>query len=71
MTDTLPTFPDGVRAKGTISVAFQLTVADVESPKLTEVQASGGLQLSCYLTGFNVSLNESTGADTRVCTEID
>src|SRR5690606_17393143 len=54
-----------------IKVAFVSTIADLDSPKaLTELKATGSVDLSCYITSeFGVAREQATGEDRRLCSK--
>ena len=56
-------------ADGNVLVKLVSAIADTEAPKLTEVNASGAVDISCYLTGggYKPSLSEQVITDERLC----
>lgn len=64
-------FPEGVSAEGNIKVAFVTTIAAATLiPTVTELSATGSVDLSCYITSeFEVSREQSTGEDRRLCSK--
>lgn len=64
MTD-LPATP----ADGNVSVRIVATIADVDAPATTEVDAETSVDISCYLTsdGYTPGLDEQVIADERLC----
>ncbi|AYR00985.1 major tail protein [Arthrobacter phage Isolde] len=56
-------------ADGNEKVVIVPAIADTSAPKLTELNAAGAVDVSCYLTGdgYSPSLTEQTIADERKC----
>jgi hypothetical protein len=56
-------------ADGNEKVVIVPAIADTEAPKLTELNAAGAVDISCYLTGdgYTPSLSEQTITDERKC----
>jgi hypothetical protein len=63
--------PASVESNGTVLVKFFTAFADVLHPKLSEINAAGALDLSCYLTGdgLNTDTNENNIEDPRLCSK--
>lgn len=63
--------PFSVSTNGTVGVIFVPTFANYLTPKLTEIEASGAVDLSCYLTGdgLNTDTSENNIDDPRLCTK--
>ena len=57
-------------ADGNVLVKIVPAIADTSSPKLTELNAAGAVDISCYLTGggWKPSLSEQVINDERLCT---
>lgn len=56
-------------ADGNEKVVVVPAIADTSAPKLTELNAAGAVDISCYLTGdgFSPSLSEQVITDERKC----
>lgn len=56
-------------ADGHVLVKIVPAVADLEAPTLTELNAAGAVDISCYLTsdGYNPSVDEQVATDERLC----
>lgn len=56
-------------ADGNVKVAWVPTIADPSAPTVTELTATGVVDLSCYLTadGWTPALDEQTISDDRLC----
>ena len=56
-------------ADGNVAVWVVPAIADTTKPKLTEVSAASGEDLSCYLTsdGYNPSVDQQVIEDGRLC----
>ncbi|MFT9771148.1 hypothetical protein [Brevibacterium casei] len=56
-------------ADGNFKVVFVPAIADTKAPKLTEVNAAGALDISCYLTGdgWSPTKEQATISDPRLC----
>jgi hypothetical protein len=61
------TFPTGVAANGNVKVVWVNTIADPTAPTATELNAAGGMDLSCVLTGISTGYSQETSEDTRLC----
>lgn len=63
--------PPGVDAEGSVKVAWVPTLADPSAPSLTELSATGALDISCYITdqNFSPSADDATATDTRLCSK--
>lgn len=63
--------PQSVESNGTVLVLFLTALANPLLPKLSEMNASSGLDLSCYLTGdgLNTDTNENNIEDPRLCSK--
>lgn len=63
--------PPGVTAEGFVSVFFVPAIANPDQPKLTEINATGSLNISCYLAkdGFGVTPEQETATDERFCSK--
>lgn len=61
--------PAGLQAVGNVRVVWVPTIANAAGPTAAEVNATGAVDLSCYLTsdGFALSWDESTVEDARLC----
>lgn len=61
--------PTSVPADGSVKVVFVPAIADASAPTVTELNAAGAIDLSCYLTadGLNMSTDEQTVTDDRLC----
>ena len=57
-------------ADGNVLVKIVPAIADTSAPKLTELDAAGAVDISCYLTGggYKPSLSEQVITDERLCT---
>ena len=57
-------------ADGNVLVKLVSAIADTDAPKLTELNAVGAVDISCYLTagGYKPSLSEQVITDERLCT---
>ena len=57
-------------ADGNVLVKLVSAIADTSAPKLTELNAVGAVDISCYLTGggYKPSLSEQVITDERLCT---
>jgi hypothetical protein len=62
------TIPSGVKAEGTLKVAFVPTIAVVTAPTTVEVNAAGALDVSFFLTAgnFQPTGEQARGEDRRV-----
>lgn len=56
-------------ADGNVLVKVVPAVADLKAPKLTEVNAAAGVDISCYLTsdGYAPSVDQQVTTDERLC----
>ncbi|MCM1011899.1 hypothetical protein [Brevibacterium sp. XM4083] len=56
-------------ADGNFKVVYVPAIADTTAPKLSELNADGALDISCYLTGdgWNPTKEQATIADPRLC----
>lgn len=56
-------------ADGNFKVVYVPAIADTKAPKLTELNAAGALDISCYLTadGWNPTKEQATISDPRMC----
>ena len=56
-------------ADGNFKVVWVPAIADTKAPTVTEVEASGALDISCYLTGdgWNPTKEQATIPDPRLC----
>lgn len=56
-------------ADGNVAVWLVPAIADTTAPKLTEISASGSVDISCYLTsdGYTTSLDQQVISDERLC----
>lgn len=56
-------------ADGNFKVVWVPAIADTKAPKLTELNAVGALDISCYLTGdgWNPTKEQATIPDPRLC----
>lgn len=63
------TQPASVPADGNLLVKWVPSIANTSAPLVTEINAGGAVDLSCYLTstGFQPSTDESVTADGRLC----
>lgn len=63
--------PPGVDAEGSVKVAWVPALTTPASPKLTELTATGALDISCYLVddNFKPSAEQETSEDKRLCTK--
>lgn len=63
--------PAGVPAEGSVLVTWVPTLADPNAPTLTELNATGSLNLTCYITeqNFKPSADDATGTDPRLCSK--
>lgn len=61
--------PDAVVADGNLKVLWVPAIADPTAPTVTELTASGVIDLSCWLTkdGFATGGDEQTITDERLC----
>lgn len=61
--------PTAIPADGSVKVVFVPATVDPTAPKLTEANAAGSIDLSCYLTadGLNMTTDEQTITDDRLC----
>ena len=55
-------------ADGNLMIKAGLQFADVNIPKLTEAIAASGKDLSCYATALEVTLDQASITDERLCT---
>jgi hypothetical protein len=62
-------YPEGVRARGNENVRFLLAVADPLEVTLAEVNASLGVDLSCFLSGFSPTGSQESAEDRRLCSQ--
>lgn len=60
-------FPEGVSADGNVKVVFVPAIADTTEPTVTEVTATGTLDISCFLTTFAANGEAQTVEDIRLC----
>jgi hypothetical protein len=60
-------FPTGVAANGNVRVQWVNTIADPTAPTATELNAAGGIDLSCVLTAFGTGYSQETSEDVRIC----
>lgn len=67
---TSPT-PASVSTNGTVRAVFIASVADLNAPKLTEINAVTSLDFSCYATGDGVAAetSEQNIEDARLCSK--
>lgn len=65
------TQPAAVGTNGTVAVKFVPAFVDYLVPKLSEINAVGALDLSCYLTGdgLNTDTSENNVDDPRLCSK--
>lgn len=65
------TIPPGVNAEGSVLVKWVPTLADPAAPTLTEINATGSLDISCYLAkdGFQPGAETEKWKDERLCTK--
>lgn len=63
--------PPGVDAEGSVLVAWVPTLADPNTPTLTELNATGALNITCYITdqNFKPNADDATATDTRLCSK--
>lgn len=63
------TQPMSVESNGTVRVDFVTTIANLQAPKLTELNAVSSLDLSCYLSGDGLTTDttQNTIEDRRLC----
>ncbi len=56
-------------ADGNVAVWLVPAIADTTAPKLTELNAAGAVDISCYLTsdGYTTSLDQQVISDERLC----
>jgi hypothetical protein len=54
-------------ADGNVKVVFVPAIADTAAPKLSELTAASVVDISCYLTEFTPSVDESEIEDERLC----
>lgn len=56
-------------ADGNVAVWLVPAIADTTAPKLTELEAAGAVDISCYLTsdGYTTSLDQQVISDERLC----
>lgn len=56
-------------ADGNFKVVWVPAIADTTAPKLSELEAAGALDISCYLTGdgWNPTKEQATIPDPRMC----
>lgn len=67
-----PVFSTGVKSQGNIKINWVPTYVSYLAPKVTETNAAGSLDLSCYLTGWAPSISQNKGtAPNRLCTTIE
>lgn len=59
----------GTGADGNVKVVFVPAIADTSAPTVTELTATGAVDVSCYLTadGWTPGLDEQTVTDERLC----
>jgi hypothetical protein len=62
------TIPVGVKAEGTLKVSFVPTIANVTTPTTVEINATGSLDVSFFITAgnFKTSGEQARGDDRRV-----
>jgi hypothetical protein len=63
-------FPVGVAANGNVKVVWVNTIADPTAPTATELNAAGGIDLSCVLTSFGTGYSQDTTEDLRICSTL-
>ena len=56
-------------ADGNFKVVYVPAIEDTKAPKLSELNAAGALDISCYLTGdgWNPTKEQATISDPRLC----
>lgn len=60
-------FPEGVDAQGNESLLWVPAIADTSAPKLTELTATGAVNVSCAVRGFSPTAEQGTSEDIRLC----
>lgn len=68
---TTPVRPGSVPADGRLKVVYVPALATPAAPKLTEVNAAGALDVSCYLTqdGWSTGTEQASVTDDRLCSD--
>lgn len=64
-------YPAGTKVQGAIKVLWVPTVANIAAPKLTEANAAGSLDISCFLSAgsFSPTVEQAKGTSpARLCT---
>lgn len=62
-------YPEGVRSRGNESVLFVPVILDPLAPKLTELNAVGAVNISCWLSGFQPQGSQESAEDRRLCSQ--
>lgn len=60
-------FPEGVDSQGNESVIWVPAIANPAAPKLTELNATGSVNISCAIRGFSPESEQGTSDDIRLC----
>lgn len=66
MTTTVVDLP-GIDARGKGTVIFVPAIANINAPKLTELNAAGAVNLTCAIYGWSPSAEQSTVERTKYC----
>lgn len=56
---------------GNLRIQWVPTIADTTAPKLTEVNATSALDVSCYMTTWTEAGSQAVISDVRVCSRQD
>lgn len=66
-------FPEATPVLGNLKIVVTDAVADAAAPKVvTEIGASGSVDISCFITAWNPEVTTNTGtAPSRLCTTLD
>ena len=69
-----PVYPPGITVRGNVRLSFVTSIANPDAPKLTEINATSSLDISCMIgaTGWKPALTQNKGnVARRICSKND